>query len=575
MKARLRNYAQLMRLDRPVGIWLLLWPTLWALWLAARGLPPLWLLGVFVAGTVLMRSAGCVINDFADRKFDPHVERTRERPLAAGRVKPVEALVLFVVLCLLALLCALPLNALALWLAVPAVVLAASYPFAKRFHALPQAHLGLAFSWGIPMAYAAVRGSVPWLEAGMLMAANVCWVIAYDTLYAMADREDDLKIGVKSSAILFGRHDLLIVGMLHAVCLALLAWLGRETTQSWPYFAGLGLAGLFAVQEQVMARHRDRARCFAAFLHNVALGAAIFAGLSWSGVLQSLRQPHADEAQGLVTLGGDDMNPGGCVAADPLARYGTGLGYCVHYDLPYTPPDWPKPLLADVVTPQGHGPFPAVILVHGGSWRAGSRKAMEGLAERLARRGYVAITVGYRLAPEFRFPAQLRDLQEAVRWTRHNAHALEVERNRIGVWGFSAGAHLALMLGMVGPRDALSFAGARVQAVVGGGTPTDLAKFDDDDEPTLLGVTYAQDPKAYERASPIHYADRGDPPVFLYHGDEDSEVPLDQAEAMVQALDRAGAKAELHIVRGGGHDQAPQEAFDAAVAFLDRTLRPH
>jgi len=262
-----------------VGIWLLLWPTLWALWFAAGGVPPLPLLAVFVAGTVLMRSAGCVINDFADRDFDPHVERTRARPLASRRVSPREALLLFVVLCLLALLVALPLNREALLLSVPAVLLAASYPFAKRFHSLPQAHLGIAFSWGIPMAFAAVRGSVDWHLAGLLMAANLCWVIAYDTLYAMADREDDLKIGVKSSAILFGRIDRAAVGLLHAAALALLAMAGLRAGLGWPYPAGLAVAAGMAVQEQWMVRARERDACFRAFLHNVRFGAVVFAGL--------------------------------------------------------------------------------------------------------------------------------------------------------------------------------------------------------------------------------------------------------------------------------------------------------
>jgi 4-hydroxybenzoate polyprenyltransferase len=280
LRTRLRDYAQLMRLDRPVGIWLLLWPTLWALWFAARGVPRLSILAIFIVGTVLMRSAGCVINDFADRNFDPHVERTRTRPLAARRVTVREALALFVALCLVALAVAWPLNSVALSFTVPAVLLAASYPFAKRFHGLPQGHLGLVFSWGIPMAYAAVRGEVGWREAGLLMAANICWVIAYDTLYAMADREDDLKIGVKSSAILFGRYDRFAVGCLHGCALLLLAGAGFIAELAWPYYVGLAVAAGFAVQEQYMTRARDRAACFQAFLHNVRLGAVVFAGLA-------------------------------------------------------------------------------------------------------------------------------------------------------------------------------------------------------------------------------------------------------------------------------------------------------
>lgn len=279
---RLQVWAQLMRLEKPVGIYLLLWPTLWALWFAAGGLPPLDVLAIFVAGTVLMRSAGCVINDFADRGFDGHVERTKGRPLASGRATPGEALTLFVVLALLALLVAWPLNAAALWLSIPAVLIAASYPFAKRFHSLPQAHLGIAFSWGIPMAFAAVGGRVDWPMASLLMAANLCWTIAYDTLYAMVDRDDDLKIGVRSSAILFGRADRLIVGLLQAAALGLLAFAGWRVGLGLPYGAGLALAALFAAHQLWQVRDRGRAACFAAFLGNNRIGALVFLGLAFS-----------------------------------------------------------------------------------------------------------------------------------------------------------------------------------------------------------------------------------------------------------------------------------------------------
>jgi 4-hydroxybenzoate polyprenyltransferase len=278
---RLIDYARLMRLHRPIGIWLLLWPTLWALWIAARGVPPLHLLAIFVGGTVLMRSAGCVINDYADRKFDPHVERTRDRPIAAGRVAPREALALFAVLCLLALALAWSLPAASLRLSIPAVVIAGSYPFAKRFHSLPQAHLGLAFSWGIPMAFAAVGGPVDWTAAALLMAANICWVVAYDTLYAMSDREDDLKIGVKSSAILFGRYDLLAVGLFHAAAALLLTISGIYGGLAPPYFGGLAVAAGFAIREQFLARHRDRPGCFRAFSDNNWFGAVVFAGIAF------------------------------------------------------------------------------------------------------------------------------------------------------------------------------------------------------------------------------------------------------------------------------------------------------
>jgi 4-hydroxybenzoate polyprenyltransferase len=274
------DYWQLMRLHRPIGIFLLLWPTLWALWLAAGGVPPLHVLLVFVLGTALMRSAGCAINDYADRDFDPHVARTRDRPIAAGRVKPEEAVRLFVAVSLIAfgLLTSLK-NVPAILLGIPAALLAGSYPFMKRWISIPQAYLGLAFSWGIPMAYAAIRHSVPWAEVLLLMTANVLWVIAYDTQYAMVDRADDLHIGVKSSAILFGRHDRLIVGILHALSLLLLLALGALSGRGSIYFAGLAAAAGFAIYQQWLTRMRDPALCFRAFLNNNYFGAAVFLGL--------------------------------------------------------------------------------------------------------------------------------------------------------------------------------------------------------------------------------------------------------------------------------------------------------
>lgn len=303
-RGKLSDYAQLMRLHRPVGIWLLLWPTLWALWFAAGGVPPWPLLVIFGLGTVLMRSAGCVINDYADRKFDPHVERTRDRPVAAGRVRPREALLLFALLCAVALRVAWSLNAYAKWLSLPAVLIAASYPFAKRFHSLPQAHLGLAFSWGIPMAYAAVRGTVPWGEAVLLMLANAFWVIAYDTLYAMVDRNDDLRIGVKSSAILFGRQDRAAVGLCHLAALLLLTLLGMHARLGAAYFLGLAAAAGFALHQQRLARERERGACFKAFLDNNRFGAAVFAGLVWAYALPAFAASQEHPAsQALVCAG--------------------------------------------------------------------------------------------------------------------------------------------------------------------------------------------------------------------------------------------------------------------------------
>ncbi len=276
------DYWLLTRMDRPIGIYLLLWPTLWALWFAADGLPPLYILLVFVLGTVLMRAAGCAINDYADRDFDPRVARTRSRPLAAGRIRGREALALFTVLALIALALLLSLhNRLALWLSLPAVLLAAGYPFAKRWLAIPQAILGLAFSAGMPMAFAAVRGGVDWPLATALIAANLCWVIAYDTYYAMADREDDLKIGVRSSAILFGRHDRLITALLQAASLLILVAVGVGEGRSGFYAAGIGVGGACAVYEQWLIRGRDPADCFRAFLHSHYIGLAVLLVLAF------------------------------------------------------------------------------------------------------------------------------------------------------------------------------------------------------------------------------------------------------------------------------------------------------
>lgn len=280
MSAGVVDYLKLMRLDRPVGIWLLLWPTLWGLWVAADGAPSAKVLAVFVLGTVLMRSAGCVINDFADREFDPKVARTRDRPIAAGRVSPAEAIRLFTVLCLIAFGLVTQLDVRTVLLSLPAVALAASYPFAKRFHSMPQAHLGLAFSWGIPMAFSAVGRTDAWDLCALLMLANVLWAVAYDTFYAMADREDDLRAGVKSSAILFGSADRGVTAGLQLATLALLACVGVLDGRGAVWFAGLVVAAGFAGYQQWLIRNRDPASCLRAFLNNAWFGAAVFAGLA-------------------------------------------------------------------------------------------------------------------------------------------------------------------------------------------------------------------------------------------------------------------------------------------------------
>jgi len=276
---RLSQYEKLMRLDKPIGILLLLWPTLWGQWLASNGRPDWLILWIFAMGVVLMRSAGCVINDYADRDFDPQVARTRERPLAAGKVTPKEALLLAAGLSLLAFLLILPLDTLVLQLSVVALFLAASYPFTKRFFAIPQAYLGVAFGFGIPMSYAALWGEVP-QEAWIMLLANVFWAIAYDTQYAMVDREDDLKIGIKTSAITFGRFDLAAIALCYAATLGLLAWVGMQREMGWAFYGGLVVAAAIALYHMVLIRQRDPGQCFRAFLHNAWFGAAVFGGIA-------------------------------------------------------------------------------------------------------------------------------------------------------------------------------------------------------------------------------------------------------------------------------------------------------
>jgi len=275
---RLYQYALLMRLHRPIGIYLLLWSTLWAVWLAGNGHPSVFITLIFIAGVVLMRSAGCVINDYADRDFDPHVQRTRDRPLATGRVSAKEALGLFIVLCLLAFGLVLQLNDLTIQLSVIALLLAAMYPFTKRYTYLPQLFLGAAYSWSIPMAFAAQLNEIPNI-AWWLFTANLLWTVAYDTMYAMVDKQDDLKIGVKSTAILFGNADKLIIALLQLAVFILLIMVGIQENLGRIYFVGLAIASLFVFYQHWLIRHREPERCFQAFLNNHWLGATIFIGI--------------------------------------------------------------------------------------------------------------------------------------------------------------------------------------------------------------------------------------------------------------------------------------------------------
>ena len=275
----LLDYARLMRLDRPIGIWLLLWPTLWALWISGRGRPDPRIFTIFVVGTVLMRSAGCAINDYADRSFDPRVARTRDRPLAAGRISTLEALVLFAVLSMTALVLALQLNRSTLLLALIGGFLAISYPFVKRFLAVPQMYLGLTFGWGIPMAFDAQLEQVPRI-AYLLLLANVLWVTVYDTMYAMVDRDDDLKIGVRSTAILFGDSDRHIIALLQVMTLLSLVLVGIALHMTYWYYAGLGGGAIFFIYQLWLIRGRDRDACLRAFLNNNYFGMAVFVGIS-------------------------------------------------------------------------------------------------------------------------------------------------------------------------------------------------------------------------------------------------------------------------------------------------------
>jgi 4-hydroxybenzoate polyprenyltransferase len=278
LRKRLSLYIQLTRLNRPIGILLLLWPTLWGLWIAGHGYPAFHIVLIFTLGTVLMRSAGCVINDYADRDIDKHVKRTQERPITSGRLPPQEALWLAAGLALAALLLILPLNKLTLMLSVPAVLLAASYPFTKRFFAIPQAYLGIAFGFGIPMAFAAIQGGVPPV-AWVLLLANVCWCIAYDTEYAMVDRDDDIHLGIHSSALFFGQYDVMAVMTCYTVALLLLVIVGLMLGFGIAYFIGLMIAEGIALYHYRLIKDRSREDCFKAFLHNNWFGAAVFAGV--------------------------------------------------------------------------------------------------------------------------------------------------------------------------------------------------------------------------------------------------------------------------------------------------------
>ena len=279
MISRVKHYLTLTRLVHPIGIYLLLWPTLWALWFAADGRPDLLILFIFITGVILMRSAGCAINDYADYKIDSLVARTKNRPVASGRISPTEALFVFAVLIISAFLLVLQTNTLTVYMAVIALFLAIIYPFMKRIHSLPQLHLGMAFGWTIPMAYTAQSNALPSLEGWLLYIATICWVIAYDTMYAMADRHDDKSVGIKSSALLFGDYDRLMIAVFQLLSLVLLILAGYLKALGWIYYSGLVVAVAFLVYQQHLIKNRHPQLCLRAFNNNNYFGMVVFIGL--------------------------------------------------------------------------------------------------------------------------------------------------------------------------------------------------------------------------------------------------------------------------------------------------------
>ncbi|MGZ8165713.1 MAG: 4-hydroxybenzoate octaprenyltransferase [Methylobacter sp.] len=282
---RIKQYWLLARFDRPIGILILLWPALWALWIASEGKPDLLVLIVICLGVVMMRAAGCVINDYADRNFDPHVERTKQRPIAAGKIKPGEALILFTILCLCAFGLVLLLNVYTIILSFVAAFLAASYPFMKRYTHLPQAYLGIAFGWAVPMAFSAQLNHIP-AVAWIMYLAVILWALVYDTMYAMVDKDDDIKIGIKSTAILFGDKEREIMGALQVIILGLMIIVGQMQQLNWPYYVGILVSAVLSGYQQKLIFRRVKQLCFKAFLNNNWFGLAIFAGLVMAYLVQ-------------------------------------------------------------------------------------------------------------------------------------------------------------------------------------------------------------------------------------------------------------------------------------------------
>ncbi len=566
---RIRDYLKLLRLHQPAGILLLLWPILWALWLAAGGIPPLGVLAAFLLGTLLMRSANYAATPLTRNAPDGSA------PGRLSQVRPWDALLLFASLCASSLVLLGKLNHLVLWSFLPAVVLAAGNAATGRFYGFSRSHLGLVFSFGIPMAYAAVTDDVPWVQVGLLMGASLCWILAYNA-YSVAGAPVNPVYG--AGRAVSGAPDpgaRAVAGALQALALLLLAIVGVRAERGILYNAGLLAAAGYALYQQRLTRDGDRKAYIKAFLNNQRFGAAIFLGLvcdygltSWLA-MQDIMNPGADHDSMLAV----HACTGPLRDWNPLNR-AHEFGYCVDRNIVFTPPDWPRPMQLDLYTPQRDGPRPAVVLLHGGHWRLGAREMMSPIAVTLARRGYVAITVSYRLAPMARFPAQLRDSEQAVYWLGQNAARLHVDPARIGAWGFSAGGHLAALMATLDPADPLSTPMPPLRAVVAGGAPTDLEHFNAEDGMALFGVTAAQDPALYRNASPLYHVSAKAPPIFLYHGTADTTVLPEQAQALRKALADVGAPVELYMVLGAEHAGSTELAMDPALAFLDRQLKP-
>lgn len=565
----LREYLKLLRLHQRAGLWLLLWPILWALWLAAGGVPPLGVLAAFLVGTVLMRSANYAATPLGRNA----PEGLAPRQLA--RVRAWDALLLFAALCVTSLVLIGKLNRLVLWLFLPAVVLAAGNAATGRFYGFSRSHLGLVFCFGIPMAYAAVTDDVPWLQVGLLMGASLCWILAYNAYSAAGAPVNPVYGGNREVTGAPDPKARAVAGSLQALALLLLAAVGIRAERGIVFTLGLLAAAGFALYQQRLTRGGGREAYIKAFLNNQRFGAAVFLGLLLDYGLSSW----------LATR--DVMNPGpehdamlalhACTGPQPdwSPQAGVGnYGYCVDRNIVYTPPGWPRPMQLDLYTPQREGIMPAVVLLHGGHWQFGDRQIMGPVAVALARRGYVAITITYRLAPGARFPAQLLDSEQAVRWLGENAARLHVDPQRLGAWGFSAGGHLAALMATIDPADPWGAPQPPLRAVVAGGAPTDLEHFNPGDGMALFGVSAAQDPALYHRASPLYHASAKAPPIFLYTGSADTTVLPEQAEVLRKALADAGAPVELYIVRGAEHAGSTEGAMDPAMGFLDRQLKP-